>query len=214
MNLLSSLQVENDTMIVFTADHAQNLGEANMWSMMNLLETSLRIPLIIRPAATDTRFHAGGTVPQAKIYPHQVELVDLFPTLAGVAGLRPPPSQWALDGDDLTMGMISGQVSKEVNAAFGQITRCMNCTQSYGTDTSSYQGGCTADSQDVGKFFVPCAHTNRTSFDLMGMTVRTDDWRYTVFCKYVGVLAVVRTHLSFYFVKPRSFKDEHVSDVL
>jgi hypothetical protein len=26
------------------ADHGQNLGELNMWSMMNLLETSLRVP--------------------------------------------------------------------------------------------------------------------------------------------------------------------------
>jgi arylsulfatase A-like enzyme len=46
---------EESTAIVLTADHAQNLGEANMWSMMNLLETSLRVPLLIRPAPNDAR---------------------------------------------------------------------------------------------------------------------------------------------------------------
>jgi arylsulfatase A-like enzyme len=50
---LCRYNVDDDTVVVFTADHGQNLGELNMWSMMNLLETSLRVPLMIRPAPRD-----------------------------------------------------------------------------------------------------------------------------------------------------------------
>ena len=59
--------------MVLTADHGQSLGEGNMWEMMNLLEQSLRVPLLIRPAPGDSRFAARGAV-----YSHPVELLDLF----------------------------------------------------------------------------------------------------------------------------------------
>ena len=50
LHALDSLGLTRDTIVVLTADHGQNVGEHNMWSMMNLLETSLRVPLIVRPA--------------------------------------------------------------------------------------------------------------------------------------------------------------------
>ena len=77
--------------------------QGNMWEMMNLLEQSLRVPLLIRPAPSDSRFTT--TVP---IYNHPVELLDLFPTLATLAGLPPPPVAWQLPGTDLTRGMVNG----------------------------------------------------------------------------------------------------------
>ena len=49
---------------------------------MNLLETSLRVPLIIRTAPQD---HISARA----IYDHPVELVDLFPTIAALARLLP-----------------------------------------------------------------------------------------------------------------------------
>jgi hypothetical protein len=191
LDSLADLGVADDTAVVLTADHAQNLGEGNMWSMMNLMETSLRIPLIIRPAASDRRFHRGGGPPAASVYPHMVELVDLFPTVAALAGLAPPPGTWQLDGDNLVPGMLTGGVVKRVNAAFGQITRCMNCTVSYTTNADTYQAGCAEDGVDAGRWYVPCAHTNRTDFDLMGMSIRTDNWRYSVFCRYARALQSV-----------------------
>lgn len=39
-----------------------------MWSMMNLLETSLRVPLIIRPAASDARFHKVSTPASSGVF--------------------------------------------------------------------------------------------------------------------------------------------------
>lgn len=64
--------------------------------MMNLLETSLRVPLLIRPAPNDPRF-SGGQV-SGKVYPHTVELLDLFPTIVSLANLAPPPKIWGLPG--------------------------------------------------------------------------------------------------------------------
>jgi arylsulfatase A-like enzyme len=107
LDTLVTLGVDNDTAIILCADHGQSLGEANMWEMMNLLEQSLRVPLLIRPAPSDGRF--ADTV---AVYKHPVELLDLFPTLATLAGLPPPPDAWELPGTDLTSGMLSGGVVK------------------------------------------------------------------------------------------------------
>merc|ERR1711871_778297 len=41
LHALDNLGLTRDTIVVLTADHGQNVGEHNMWSMMNLLETSL-----------------------------------------------------------------------------------------------------------------------------------------------------------------------------
>ena len=50
LRALAATGLARDTAVVLTADHGQNVGEHNMWSMMNLLETSLRVPLVVRPA--------------------------------------------------------------------------------------------------------------------------------------------------------------------
>jgi iduronate 2-sulfatase len=182
LDALVAQDVDEATVTVLTADHAQNLGEANMWSMMNLLETSLRVPLMIRPAPSDPVLGAGRAVP---LYHHPVELLDLFPTLTALAGLPLPPAEWKLPGSDLSRGMREGAAVKPLNAAYSQITRCVNCTQAYGT-ASAVVRGCVADSVDAVKYLVPCAHTPRSSFDYMGMSVRVSDWRYSTFCAWDG----------------------------
>ena len=98
--------------------------------------------------------------------------------------------------------MRKGVAVKPLNAAFSQITRCVNCTQackrsSFSSlnsplrrcccaDTASGDRGCFADSVDAPKYLVPCAHTPRSQFDYMGMSVRTSDWRYSTFCAWDG----------------------------
>ena len=153
-----------------------------MWSMMNLLETSLRIPLIVRPAAN--RQTAGRVV---GIYPHPVEALDLYPTVVSLAGLPAPPAQWGLPGTDLVAGMVTGDVVKPVDAAYSQITRCYNCNLSYWADPLTYQTGCGRDRADA-QWTVPCAQTPSPLFDWMGMSVRTAQWRYSVWCRWEGRL--------------------------
>jgi uncharacterized sulfatase len=78
------------TVVVFVSDHGQHLGEhGGLWAKLTLFEESLRVPLLV----------AGPGVPAAASSPCAVELLDLFPTLTGLAGLAPPPG---LEGRDLS----------------------------------------------------------------------------------------------------------------
>ena len=180
LDTLLSLGVDNDTAVVLTADHGQSLGEGNMWEMMNLLEQSLRVPLLIRPAPNDRRLR--NTV---GVYSHVVELLDLFPTFASLAGLPPPPASWKLPGTDLTPGMLSYKVVRPLNAAYGQVTRCVNCSMAY--SFSSGLTACARDrAEDAALYLTPCAETPRQKFDWMGFSVRVTDWRYSLFCRWNG----------------------------
>ncbi|MEM1266705.1 MAG: choline-sulfatase [Pseudomonadota bacterium] len=80
------------TVIVFTSDHGEMLGERGMWFKKHFYEPSLRVPLIIAGGA----FGPGRATTPAS-------LVDLLPTFMGVA----EGSGWVspvetLDGEDLS----------------------------------------------------------------------------------------------------------------
>eukprot|EP01050_Picozoa_sp_SAG11_P009080 SAG11_NODE_833_length_6943_cov_4.544126_3_plen_482_part_00 len=114
-----------------------------------------------------------------------VELLDLFPTMASLAALPPPPASWKLPGTDLTPGMLSGKVVKPLDAAYGQITRCINCSMAY--SFSSGLTACARDrTEDAAMYLTPCAETPRQQFDWMGFSVRVADWRYSLFCRWNG----------------------------
>ena len=204
LDALGALNLTASTAVVLCADHGQNLGENNMWSMMNLLETSLRVPLVIRPAPHDRRLAAAaaagaGAGAGARVAWDPVELVDLFPSLAALAGLPPPPAAWGLDGRDIT-GALAGGPSlapaprlADAPAAFGQITRCRNCTRSYIHAAPAQLAGCALDARsDAANWTVPCCFTDKTLFDWMGVTVRTADWRLTAWCGWDGAALAMR----------------------
>ena len=120
LDYLTAAGLDNSTVISVVADHGQNLGEHGLWSMMTILDTSTRVPLMMR---------APGHEPQAPSYAGPVELVDLYPTLASLAGLPAPPAAFALPGVDLSAALAGGRVAKD--AAFSEITRCRNCSLAY-----------------------------------------------------------------------------------
>ena len=84
--------LSENTIVAFTADHGDMLGDHQMWSMGVMYEKSVRVPLIIAPAAGDERFRPGSR-------DHRLaELRDVMPTLLDLCGLEPPE---VLDGFSL-----------------------------------------------------------------------------------------------------------------
>ncbi len=69
--------MSDNTLIVFTSDHGDMLGERGLWFKMNFFEGSARVPLMI--AAPQLK---PGLVEQA------VSTLDVLPTLSDLAGIN------------------------------------------------------------------------------------------------------------------------------
>lgn len=71
----------DNTIIVFTSDHGYHLGDHFLWGKVTLFDIGARVPFIVRaPGLTK-----GGTESQA-----MVELIDIYPTVTELAGLKAP----------------------------------------------------------------------------------------------------------------------------
>ena len=70
LKALESSNQLNNTMVIFTSDHGEMLGENNLWGKLGWWDSSYRIPLII---------HMPGQKP--KIINEMTESVDLAPTI-------------------------------------------------------------------------------------------------------------------------------------
>ena len=87
---LDRLGLADNTIVVLWGDHGYSLGEADHWCKATNFERDTRVPLVIRVPGIP----AAGEPATAL-----VELVDLYPTLAELAG-RAPPAE--LDGKSLS----------------------------------------------------------------------------------------------------------------
>jgi arylsulfatase A-like enzyme len=80
LDALDELRLSENTIVVLWGDHGWKLGEHGSWAKMTNYEIDTRAPLIIRsPRGTD-----GVRVDRL------VEFVDIYPTLAELAGLPVP----------------------------------------------------------------------------------------------------------------------------
>jgi uncharacterized sulfatase len=70
-----------NTVIVFFGDHGLHLGEHGWWNKVTLFQRSAAVPFVIVPP----NGAAAGSVCR-----RPVELLDLYPTIAAMAGLRAP----------------------------------------------------------------------------------------------------------------------------
>ena len=96
--LLGALEAEGimeDTAVIFCSDHGEMLGQHGLWQKFQPYEESLGVPLVIRAPGgpAGIRSNAG------------VSLIDLAPTLHGLAGIQ-PPADW--EGRDLSSACRDG----------------------------------------------------------------------------------------------------------
>jgi len=73
----------NNTMIAFTADHGEMLGDHNLWRKVNACDASARIPFIIKPPS-------GWTIHRNTEDTSLVGLEDIMPTFLDAAGVDIP----------------------------------------------------------------------------------------------------------------------------
>lgn len=81
MDGLEASPYSNNTIVALWSDHGFHLGEKQSWEKFTLWEESGRVPLIIKaPGVTSPGSRCG----------EPVSLLDLYPTLADLAGLEIP----------------------------------------------------------------------------------------------------------------------------
>lgn len=142
LDALDRLGLAENTIVVFTSDHGYHLGEHGLWQKQSLFEESARVPLLI----------AGPGVTKGAVAQAPVGLIDLYPTLAAMCGVKAPAN---LQGQNLapilkdTKQMGRGWVLSQVVRGGG-----------------FKRAGASAARGDDGK-------------RIFGYSLRTPRWRYT-----------------------------------
>nr|MDQ3623694.1 sulfatase [Verrucomicrobiota bacterium] len=81
---LDELGLARNTVVAVLGDHGYQMGEHGSWNQKHCnFETATRVPLLVRAPGMAAAGSSTGAL---------VELVDLYPTLAGLAGIDAPAS--------------------------------------------------------------------------------------------------------------------------
>jgi arylsulfatase A-like enzyme len=102
---LEKRRLLDNTIVVITSDHGDNFGEHGLIRHgLCLYETLLHVPLIIRPPGQKVSVRV----------PQMVQLIDLLPTLMGLASIAEPQVTREFQGHDLLQAIQTGEFSKYV----------------------------------------------------------------------------------------------------
>ena len=89
---LKRLGLQDNTIVVLWGDHGWHLGDLSIWTKHTNYEQANRIPILVV---------APGVAKPGSATRQLTETVDLFPTLAELAGLPAPKGPQAIDGKSL-----------------------------------------------------------------------------------------------------------------
>lgn len=168
---LVSEGMENDTVVAIVADHGWSLGEHGAWCKRSEYELTTRVPAWIRdPRATQTK---------AKTHSHRsfLSLVDLFPTLADLAGIPISMSEYedyVITGVSRASDYFRNAISEETAEVIQRLGSAEGHSWGYPVESAfSVQPACFNSSG----YKTVCDVV--LTFDSMGLSVRTERYRYT-----------------------------------
>lgn len=75
LKVLKNCGLDKNTVVIFSGDHGDMLGERNLWYKMNWYEMSARVPLIVRYPAMFTPHRVNECVSTMDLLPTLVELI-------------------------------------------------------------------------------------------------------------------------------------------
>ena len=151
LDALDSLKLNNQTIIVLWSDHGYNLGEHGQWEKRSLFDKCNRVPFLISVP--------GGI--SGRVSERVVQLVDLYPTLAGLCKLKAPSDLSGLSLEPLLLNPDARWDRFAYNQVLIADPRGREITNSLGFTVPDNEG---AYSQQDRR---------------MGRSIRTPRWRYT-----------------------------------
>lgn len=114
LETLDRLGIRDETIVVFISDHGYNLGEHDSWSKNRLWEGMVRVPMIIS--------HPDFPQQHGQSCTAITELLDLYPTLAGLCGMSDQLPK-ILQGEDISKVITDGIELRYDRVAFTTVKR-------------------------------------------------------------------------------------------
>ena len=108
LRVLDNCSLRDNTIVVFTGDHGDMLGERGLWYKMVWYENSARVPMIV---------NAPKLFPPKRVS-ENVSTMDLLPTFAGMVG-APLIKELPLDGVSL-MPYLNGSDGVKTDTVLGE----------------------------------------------------------------------------------------------
>jgi len=103
LHVLEEESLADNTLVVFTSDHGEMLGIHGRWLKDIWYEESIGIPLLLR---------YPGKLPCGRREQGLIGLVDLFPTLFGLAGLAVPEGRHGRDYSQQLCGLMPADAAE------------------------------------------------------------------------------------------------------
>ncbi|MBI3279950.1 MAG: sulfatase [Acidobacteria bacterium] len=110
LDALDRSPAARNTVVIFFSDHGLHLGEHGWWNKVTLFDRSIRVPLIIAAPGMENRGAACS---------RPVELIDLYPTVTEMVGLRQPAG---LEGRSIA-SLLANVEAPWARPAYSVVTR-------------------------------------------------------------------------------------------
>jgi len=110
LDVLRKCGLEDNTIIVFSGDHGDMIGERGLWYKMSYFENSVRVPLVISAPKQFYPHHVSQNVSTVDLLPTFVDLIgsQLMPSLP-MDGLSLMPHLYGQGGHDTAFAEYMGE---------------------------------------------------------------------------------------------------------